>query len=69
MYMKDVPILYEKKELCCGCTACYAICPKKAIQMVEDEEGFEYPVIDERLCVNCKQCIRVCPIKQKRKTR
>ena len=51
MYMKDVPILYEKKEFCCGCTACYAICPKKAIQMIEDEAGFEYPVIDERLCV------------------
>ena len=61
--MKDVPILYEKKALCCGCTACYSICPRKAIQMIEDEDGFEYPVIQENLCVNCKQCIKVCPIK------
>lgn len=65
--MKDVPILYEKKALCCGCTACYSICPKQAIQMIEDDDGFEYPVIQENLCVNCKQCIKVCPIKQKRK--
>ena len=43
--MKEVPILYSRKEECCGCTACYAICPKEAISMVEDEEGFEYPQI------------------------
>lgn len=38
--MKEVPVLYKRKEECCGCTACYAICPKEAISMVEDEEGF-----------------------------
>ena len=31
--------------------------------MVEDEEGFEYPQIDEKKCVGCHQCIKVCPIK------
>lgn len=41
---KKEPVLYEKKEECCGCTACYAICPKEAISMIEDEEGFEYPL-------------------------
>ena len=45
---REIPILYKRKEECCGCTACYAICPKEAISMVEDEEGFEYPQIDER---------------------
>lgn len=40
---KPIPILYERKELCCGCTACYAICPKQAISMQPDEEGFLYP--------------------------
>ena len=48
--MKEVPVLYKRKEECCGCTACYAICPKEAISMVEDEEGFEYPKIDENKC-------------------
>lgn len=61
--MKELPILYKGKEECCGCTACYAICPKEAISMVEDEEGFEYPQIDESKCVRCYQCIKVCPIK------
>ena len=60
---KLIPILYKRKEDCCGCTACYAICPKEAIRMVEDEEGFVYPQIDESNCVRCYQCIKVCPIK------
>lgn len=45
---KEIPVLYKRKEECCGCTACYAICPKEAIYMVEDEEGFEYPQIDKK---------------------
>lgn len=36
---------------------------KEAISMVEDEEGFEYPQVDESKCVRCYQCIKVCPIK------
>lgn len=61
---RGVPILYKRKEECCGCTACYAICPKEAISMREDEEGFEYPHIDESKCVKCFLCIKVCPLKK-----
>jgi ferredoxin len=50
MENKGVPKLYIGKDLCCGCTACYAVCPKSAIKMQEDEEGFEYPCIDESKC-------------------
>ena len=63
---REIPVLYKRKEECCGCTACYAICPKEAISMVEDEEKFEYPQIDESKCVRCYQCIKVCPIKAAR---
>ena len=48
-------------NLCSGCAACYAVCPRKAISMQPDEEGFLYPHIDEPLCVHCGLCERVCP--------
>lgn len=57
-------ILFDKKEDCCGCSACYAVCPKEAINMKEDEEGFLYPVINTELCIACKSCLKVCPIKK-----
>lgn len=51
------------KSQCCGCTACSSICPKKAIVMKQDEEGFMYPIIDTTKCVNCGLCDKVCPVK------
>jgi formate hydrogenlyase subunit 6/NADH:ubiquinone oxidoreductase subunit I len=61
--MKNIPILYNNKSQCCGCTACYAVCPIGAITMVEDEEGFEYPQIDEDKCIRCGMCQKVCTFK------
>lgn len=51
-----------KKELCTGCTACATICPKKAITLKEDKNGFRYPTIDEKKCVNCGLCKKICPV-------
>lgn len=61
------PVLFVKKEDCCGCAACYASCPKGAIRMAEDEQGFVYPQIDKKLCVGCGKCVAVCPIKLQEK--
>lgn len=62
-------IINEKLEqenlTCCGCTACYAICPKSAITMQEDSEGFKYPAIDKSKCIDCGLCCKVCPLDKK----
>ncbi|MBU5484380.1 Coenzyme F420 hydrogenase/dehydrogenase, beta subunit C-terminal domain [Clostridium sp. MSJ-11] len=56
--------IFSKKENCCGCSACYNVCPKQAISMEPDEEGFLYPVIEKSLCVDCGKCTKVCPLIQ-----
>lgn len=55
-------IKIKAKENCCGCYACYNICPKECITMESDNEGFWYPKIDKDKCINCNLCEKVCPI-------
>ena len=64
MQSENIPILFERKEECCGCAACYSVCPREAITMQEDEEGFEYPIINKEKCIKCQICLKVCPIKE-----
>lgn len=52
----------KDKEDCCGCYACYNICPKQCITMKIDNEGFWYPNVDRDKCINCNLCEKVCPI-------
>lgn len=61
----SIPILFPSKDKCSGCSACYSICPMSAISMIPDQEGFQYPIIDEKKCIDCRQCINVCPFKRK----
>ena len=49
---KKIPQLCGK-DLCTACHACYNICSKKAIIMVEDQYGELHPQIDDNLCVKC----------------
>jgi len=54
---------YNLEKECCGCSACYSICPANAIKMVQNERGFFNPQVSEN-CVRCGQCIKVCQIEK-----
>ena len=63
MRKKEIPILFRRKEECCGCGACFSVCTQNAISMNEDDEGFEYPQLNDDACIGCFMCIKVCPLK------
>lgn len=50
------------KRNCCGCHACYNICPQRCIGMQSDNEGFWYPFVASDKCTDCGLCDKVCPI-------
>ncbi len=52
----------RNKEHCCGCEACYNICPQNCITLTEDEEGFFYPNVNRESCIDCSLCEKVCPM-------
>lgn len=47
-------------ETCTGCAACASVCPKQAISMQPNAEGFLFPVTDAAKCVHCGLCDKVC---------
>ena len=47
---------------CTGCGACVESCPRQAIGLVEDSEGFMMPEINTTDCVECGLCNTVCPV-------
>lgn len=46
----------ETQNLCCFCKTCVALCPVKALELVNDQV-----VWNESVCVKCDTCIKVCP--------
>lgn len=50
------------QERCVGCRSCEQSCPKHCISMLENKEGFLYPVIDEKNCIGCRMCLKACPV-------
>ena len=47
---------------CTGCASCYNICPKQAITMSPNTDGFLMPVIDDNKCIECHSCEKHCPV-------
>lgn len=47
---------------CYGCEACSNICPKNAIELKKDKQGFFYPEVLSDKCIDCSACYNICPI-------
>ena len=51
-------------SVCIGCGICKAVCPKNAILLAPNAEGFLTPQINAERCTQCGLCQRVCPQNQ-----
>lgn len=59
----NTEVLVSNEENCSGCGACQNICPKSAIELIENQDGFVYPQIETDKCIHCNQCVKVCPLR------
>lgn len=57
--MSNISIVAQKD--CTGCGACFNKCPKEAITMEYNDEGFQFPIVNDR-CIDCGLCVQVCPV-------
>ena len=47
-------------NVCTNCGVCYCKCPVGAIEIIQDQFGFNKPQINEKKCVQCGICKQVC---------
>lgn len=47
---KILPELYKAKELCCGCSACFAVCPKSSST---SNAAIQYQFLDSSSRIDC----------------
>lgn len=62
-------INFNFKKNCYGCELCKNICPKNAIEMKENDDGFLNPIIDTAKCINCGLCEKKCLFLNEKKSR
>lgn len=62
--MKEVqiPPTLASADKCTGCGACANVCPRNAITLPWNEDGFRAPVVDTDACVGCGACTKICPV-------
>ena len=61
------PRLADKLH-CTGCGACANGCPRTAIHMLPDREGFLHPTVTDA-CIQCGHCSHICPVLKQREPR
>lgn len=54
--------ILDIKDSCTACGACVSSCPKQALQLAYDDEGFYFPQLNVSKCVDCKSCEKVCHV-------
>lgn len=57
---QEVTVADFQKNSCCGCGLCAQVCPKKCIDLKQDNEGFFYPVVNQNQCIKCGRCVQKC---------
>ncbi len=54
--------ILELKDSCTACGACVSVCPKDALTLRYNSEGFYYPQVDRKLCIGHHLCEQVCHV-------
>ena len=65
---EDIMPRLAPREHCTGCGACASGCPKGAIHLLPDREGFLYPTVTDA-CIQCGHCSHICPVLKQRERR
>ena len=55
-------IISKNESDCYGCRACEQVCPRNAISIIPNIDGFLYPVVNFDKCIGCNLCKKVCPV-------
>lgn len=50
----------NKLRECTSCQVCGAVCPKEAIHIELNKDGFYRPIIEQEKCIDCGICIKAC---------
>ncbi len=50
-----------KESECTGCSVCASVCPRNAIIISKNANGFYIPKINNAMCIKCNSCIKICP--------
>lgn len=60
VFRRNTVLNVARDHRCTGCGACAHLCPKNAITMAENSEGFLVPHIDTAKCIDCGICLKKC---------
>lgn len=54
--------IFDINDSCTGCGACISVCPKSALALEYNQDGYYYPILDESRCIKCGLCEQTCHV-------